>query len=393
MRQRVSVDSFAGGAPGSAPLDPPRARFATFEALRARDPALTEQSIADHVRRMADILRQAWCSGDMRSARAFVSDGVLSRFQVQLGLMSGENRRNVMSDARVLEAAIEAVESAEPFDVVHVRVTAEARDAEVPLTSTDDQIRAALARTRVEPYTEIWSLVRVRGAQTKPANFDVGRACPSCGAPFEQPGGGETLRCRYCAALVCSGEHDWVVGEITQLVEWRPRAEAAVGLDELRRRDPGVACEALEDRASYTFWKWVQAGRSGSVLPLRKCAAASLLASGEATSAGPTMRDVAVGGADLLRCELCGPDGFDRAYVEISWSARLGRSSAYTPSKVVIRLARRSGVVSKLSMTALVCQACGAPIVETDSTTCDHCRAELAAGDQAWVLEAVLRGG
>jgi uncharacterized tellurite resistance protein B-like protein len=42
-------------------------------------------------------------------------------------------------------------------------------------------------------------------------------------------------------------------------------------------------------------------------------------------------------------------------------------------------------------MTALVCQACGAPIAETDSTQCDHCGAELAAGDQAWVLDAVLR--
>ncbi len=389
MRRRLSVDPFARTvlAP-SIERSPPR--FASLDALRAHDPALTEESIAEHVRRMADILRQAWCSGDMRSARPFVSDGVLSRFQVQLGLMRGENRRNVMSDARVLKATIEAVASAEPLDVVHVRVTAEARDTEVPAAATDEQIRAALSRARVEPYTEIWSLVRVRGAQSKPASFDVGRACPSCGAPLELEGGGETLRCRYCGTLVCSGEHDWVVGEITQLVEWRPRMREAIGLDELRRRDPGVACEVLEDRASYVFWKWVQAGRSGTLTPLRKCAAPSLLASGAAPP-GPTTRDVAVGGADLLRCEVDGPDRFDRAYVEISWSARVGESSAYTPSKVVIRLARRTGVVSRLSMTALVCQACGAPLVESDSTTCDHCRAELAAGDQAWILEAVLR--
>jgi tellurite resistance protein/DNA-directed RNA polymerase subunit RPC12/RpoP len=330
----------------------------------------------------------------MRPARPFVSDGVLSRFQVQLALMREENRRNVMSDASVLYATIEGVETAAPLDVVHVRVTAEARDAEVPVNAPDDQIRAVLARTPVEPYTEIWSLVRKTGAQTKPADFAVGRACPSCGAPLDQ---GETVKCRYCGALACSGEHDWVLAEITQLVEWRPRIRRADAIDALHARDPGVAREVLEDRASYVFWRWVQAGRAGAVAPLRKCALPSLLANGGAAAHLASWRgavDVAVGGADLLGCELDGQDGFDRAYVEIFWSAHLGGASVSTPSKIVIRLARRTGVASRLSMTALVCQACGAPLAETetsDASQCAHCGAELTAGDQAWVLDAVLR--
>src|ERR1035438_10079943 len=299
----------------------------------------------------------------MRPARPFVSYGVLSRFQVQLALMREENRRNVMSDASVLFATIEGVESAAPLDVVHVRVTAEARDTEVPVNASDDEIRRALGRAPVEPYTEIWSLVRRTGAQSKPADFPVGRACPSCGAPLDA---GETIKCRYCGTLACSGEHDWVLAEITQLVE---------------------------DRASYVFWKWVQAGRANAVTPLRKCALPSLLANDAAAAHLTSWRgavDVAVGGADLLGCELDGQDGFDRAFVEIFWSARLGGATVPTPSKVVIRLARRSGVASRLSMTALVCQACGAPLVESDSTRCEHCGVELSAGDQAWVLDSVL---
>ena len=42
--------------------------------LQGRDPALTEQSIVDHVRPMADQLRNAWCAGDMLPARPFVSE-------------------------------------------------------------------------------------------------------------------------------------------------------------------------------------------------------------------------------------------------------------------------------------------------------------------------------
>jgi tellurite resistance protein len=360
----------------------------SLESLRARDPAITEQSIADHTRQMSDQLRDAWCGGDMRPARAFVSDGVFSRFQVQLQLMRQENRRNVMADARIRELTIVAVESADPLDVVHVRVAAEARDAEVPANATDEQVRAALARAKAEPYGEIWSLARRTGAQSKSDGFQVGKACPSCGAPLTE---GETMKCRYCGALACSGEHDWVLAEITQLEEWHPTAARAPGLGELRARDPGVAREVLEDRASYLFWKWIEAGRAAGFAPLRKCAAASFLQAGGRLEWVQSVSDVAVGGADLLACELDCDDGFDRVNVEVFWSARFGGAKGHTPVKTVLRLARRSGVTSKLSMTALVCATCGAPLIESDSTKCDHCGSELAAGESAWVLDAVLR--
>jgi hypothetical protein len=372
-------DPMAGARP-SAPLD----------VLRARDPALTEQSIVDHVRPMADMLRQAWCGGDMRPARPFVSDGVYSRFQVQLALMRQENRRNVMGDARILYTSIEVVQDANPLDVVHVRLTAEARDTEVPWTARNEEIQAALARTPVAPYTEIWSLVRRAGAQTKPQGFAVGRACPGCGAPLDQ---GEVIKCRYCGALVCSGEHDWVLAEITQLEEWRPRMGPPPGVDALRARDPGVAAEVLEDRASYLFWKWVEAGRAGSAVPLRKAATMAFIASGGRAEWVRGASDVAVGGADVARCVVGLPDGYDHVDVLVRWSARFGGSSDYTPSQCVIRMARKSGVQSRPSMTALVCQACGAPVADSDSTRCQACGAELAAGDQAWVLEAVLSPG
>jgi hypothetical protein len=336
---------------------------------------------------MADKLRDAWCAGDMGPARAFVSDGVFSRFQVQLGLMQDENRRNVMADARVLSVSLAGAEDANPLDVVHVRVDAEARDTEVAWNANADQIRSALQRAPVEPYSEIWSISRCAGAQSKPAGYEVGRACPRCGAPLAQ---GETMKCRYCGALVCSGEHDWVLAEITQMVEWRPSGPGATGFAELRARDPGVAREVLEDRASYVFWKWVQAARSGQWTPLRKCATPAFLAAGGHLEPVRSVTDVAVGAAELVACEVDpGAQGFDYAHVEVAWSARRGGSHAHTSSKVVLRLARRTGVVSKPSLTALACPACGAPLVESESSACDHCGVELAAGAATWVLDAV----
>lgn len=372
--------------PRAEQYDPSAAQraSASLDPLRGRDPQLTEQSIAQHVRPMADMLRDAWCAGNMAPARAFVSDGVYGRFQVQLALMKQENRRNVMGDAQVLATTIEAVEDAAPLDVVHVRLTAQARDTEVPWTADPAQIQAALGRAPCNPYTEVWALVRLSGAATKPGDFQVGRACPGCGAPLPE---GSGIKCRYCGALVCSGEHDWVLAEITQLDEWRPTSRQPMGLDVLRAADPGVAAEALEDRASWVFWKWIEAGRAGQPAPLRKYATPAALASGAGAESTRGAVDVSVGGAELVECRTGGPDGFDHVGVLVLWSARFGGSAEYTPCRTVVRLARRTGVRSKLSMTALVCQSCGAPLSDSESTRCEHCGAELTAGDQAWVLE------
>lgn len=369
-------------------------RGASIDLLRARDPNLTEQSIVDRVRRMSDVLREAWIQGNMAPARAFVSDGVYSRFQVQLALMRQEGVRNVMSDAAVLYVTMEAVQSSPPLDAVHVRFTAQARDATVPLDATLQQIQAALRDTDVVPYTEIWTLVRRQGAQTKLDPSQVGKACPACGAPFDV-GGGEILTCKHCKALVCSGEHDWVLAEITQLEEWHPTsADAVLGLEELRQVDLGAAREVLEDRASYLFWKWVEAGRFATPAPLKKAATPALLARG---GDGPQLvakaKDLAVGGANLLFVDLARDEAEDYVYVNVFWSARFVEGAEPMPRQAVLRLARKTGASSKLSMSSVVCPSCGAPLTETDDPRCAHCGTEIVASGMVWALDGVLPPG
>ncbi len=371
----------------------PMRQAASLDALRTRDPNLTESDLFRRVTEMSRILREAWCAGDMRPARPFVSDGVYSRFQVQLAMMRQENRRNLMSDAQVLFTTLEAVESEPPFDTVHVRFTAQARDVMVPVQATQDQIAQALRAAPVEPYTEIWSLVRKHGATTKLDPSQIGKACPSCGAPLDASG--EILTCKYCRALVCSGEFDWVLAEITQTIEWHPSSGKVDGLDALRNVDAQVAQEALEDRASYVFWKWLQANREGTPAKLRKCSTTDFVATrAQLGGSVAQSKDAAVGGADLLVVDRAPTEAeMDHVYVKIYWSAIFPGAFEATPVQSVLRLARKTGVTSKLSMTALVCAQCGAGLTDSDSTRCDHCNAELAAGAQAWVLDAILPAG
>ena len=74
---------------------------ASLAPLQGRDPALTEQSISAHVMPMSEHAPRApGARGTCAPPRPFVSDGVYSRFQVQLALMRQENRRNVMGEAQ-----------------------------------------------------------------------------------------------------------------------------------------------------------------------------------------------------------------------------------------------------------------------------------------------------
>ena len=396
-RRRGAMDDGAYNAIASAQVaDAAPVRAVTLDSLRARDPALTLDSIVQRVRRMNEVLVSAWCAGDMRPARPFVSDGVYSRFQVQLALMRGENRRNVMKDAEVTDVEAFGVESAGPLDVVHVRMSARARDVDVPVKATVPEIERALSGASMSPYVEVWSLVRRHGALTTRDASALGSACPSCGAAIldaqagNLPTLGEMIKCRYCGALLCSGEHDWVLAEITQVIEWHPNATPPRGFDVIRARDPQLTRESLEDRGSYLFWKWVEAARTGSSAPLRKCASPEFLAERAHMDALAGTRDMAVGGADLVLLE--GGD-IDCAYVKVFWSTIFGRGHQATPAASVLRLTRKSGVVTRPGLTALLCGSCGAPIGESDTPTCDHCGALLTAGDDAWVLDAVEAPG
>ena len=83
----------------------------------------------------------------------------------------------------------------------------------------------------------------------------------------------------------------------------------------------------------------------------------------------------------------------DYAYAKVYWSGIWPGTNDYTPRQSLVRLARRAGVKSTASFTALVCPSCGAALTDSDSTRCDHCNVELADGEQQWVLDDVTDPG
>ncbi len=350
-----------------------REQFAPFYARcpEATHPALAE-AVGDLVRRV----NEAWVAGSMVPVRAALSDGVFVCFQVQLALGRAEGQRNVMGDWKLHDARVVGGDAGEAWDVVHVRITASARDTDVPLQATPEEVRQALAAVPPGEYQEIWSLLR-RGSVAPDAPPALsGTRCPKCGATFEVS---ERVRCQFCGELINSGEHGWVLAEITQASEWSPRAEPAGLLGPLRKKDPLISRQELEDRASVFFWKWIQARVSGNLAGLERYATPGV----PPIAPAEQLSRVAVGSAELESTERRG--GKFRATVVLTWSARLhGRQ--LRGGQVSIVMHRSDQAAGNRGLSSLDCPACRGPVGESDDATCRFCQAPLRATEDDWSL-------
>jgi hypothetical protein len=283
---------------------------------------------------------------------------------------------------------------------VSVRIDAAARDWR---ESLKDGSRLS-GSAGVEPFTEIWTFLRKRGAATvasKPGLIEGN--CPNCGAPIEM---NQSANCTNCKALLRSGTFDWVLSEITQISEWHARGDEALpGVAQLRQRDQDFDVAALEDRASVVYWRKATADRTGKIDALAKVALPQFADAYAATAlrAPPGqprafIADSAVGSVDLLG--VLSDGGWDRALVEIRWSGHwftampnggMQRTGREAWAATMFLLARQSTTRTDpaRAISSAHCPSCGAPESTSASNACDFCGMVLNDGSVGWVLEDV----
>ena len=186
-------------------------RVDALSEIRQRDPQFTKEVFLDRVRTAFLTTQQAWSDQDLRSCRAFISDGVHERFDLYVQMQKTEDIRNRMKDLDVVYRDIVCVTSDAHFDTIHVRITASAISYEESLT-TGRRVGERSDRVPIS-FTEIWSFSRRPGVPTNPQTSVLEGRCPSCGGPVEIV---DRATCPQCQAIVNSGQHDWVLAEITQ---------------------------------------------------------------------------------------------------------------------------------------------------------------------------------
>lgn len=347
------------------------------------EPGFDEKAFLERVKQTMAKINDAWVKGNMGPARRLVSDGVYVRFRTYLELNKQNGIRNVMADWRVVDATVADAETDALWDTVHVKVVGEARDRDVSANLSEAEAMAQASHTNKSQYEEVWSFVRRRGHKAKDGKTALTGDCPNCGAELPIS---DVVKCNYCSALVNSGEHDWVLAEITQPEEFSPYDSSMEpdGLLELRQRDPSVSRQELEDRGSVIFWKWVEAQATGKREKLERFC----LVPGEPPVKQLVYRQVAVGSAELTQLYTDEEAKLDIAEIEIVWSAGAGTGEPVNRTHYM-QLARSTSALSKRGLSSLDCPNCGGALAESDAAKCSYCGEALTGGKHEWALQTI----
>jgi hypothetical protein len=177
-----------------------------YQALSAKDPALSWAAFVARVEVIFKEFQVAWSSQEPMRVRPYLSDNL---FQFQLYWVEAYKReglRNITEGARIATIQLSRVVSDRYFDAITVRVLAESLD--YTLNSEGEVVGGSRSRERA--YSEYWTLIRGAGKTGAPRTDPV---CPNCGAGLDINMAGH---CAYCKAKVTSGEFDWVLSRIEQ---------------------------------------------------------------------------------------------------------------------------------------------------------------------------------
>ncbi|HVA67427.1 MAG TPA: zinc-ribbon domain-containing transport protein [Elusimicrobiota bacterium] len=365
----------------------------SLSALKARDPQFDAEAFLKRAQDAFLKIQSAWSRQDLAPARAFISDGVMERFLIQIEMQKALGERNDMSQVQVLGADILEMESDRCFDALHVRLLASAADETVSLSDG----RRLSGYSSAREFSEIWTFLRRPGAKTLGGAGLIEGCCPNCGAPLSLADAGQ---CASCKSWVNSGEYDWVLCEITQECEWSPRGgEGDIpGFSDLAAQDPALNAQFLEDRASVAFWRWQMAFFEGKPDAATAVASPEFLETlrADLSAKNESYREAAVGAVEV-KCVEPGA-AFDKAHVQIKWSADLwaGREDKASLRENVLRqhvfiLKRKHGTLSEArsGLCSARCPNCGAPQTQRDQARCEYCGTPFNDGGRQWVVEDI----
>lgn len=379
----------------------PDAMNKAMEALLKNDPDFSIEGLCKRIHKAFLLIQTAWSCMDMKTARAFISDGIFERFSLQLKIYKSSKIRNIMSDVEVLDTEIVSITSNKFFDSVDVKITASAVDRFVN-TDNNSCIQGGLTS---EVFVEYWTLLRRPGAKTKTAPGLLENFCPNCGAPLELL---DRTECPSCKAIVNSGEYDWVLTEITQESEYAVKPPRTIpGLAKISQADPAFNISHIEDRASVIFFRHIAAQYFGDAKYLVKLAASEYLHTNRddfitlPDGKHRFFADVAVGCVELIEVISADSANNDFLRILIRWSGHkvtaevpgflppdFDASRLYQHEMI---LERRKGIKSseKNILSSVHCPNCGAPEVNSSKPFCEYCHTPLNDGSQDWILHDI----
>lgn len=323
-------------------------------------------------------VQDAWSGGSMAPVAAFVSDGVVERFETLLAMQRLEGRVNEVSEISVEGAEFVSVLATDAADRVTVRLSARCRDV---YRGPDGTVLS----DRRDSFEEDWTFLRSAGARGSSAPGPSEGNCPKCGAGVTA---GRAALCAHCRTWLNTGEHGWVLCEISQPSVWRLASRTAGwAFDGQDDAHPAL----LEDQAAVFFWWVVAAMARGDATALAGVVDPALHAR-LAEDARSPVAPVECGVGEVTLTGSRREGGWAYADFEVLWSGvprRRDTGERGPSNRLVTHLSLRRPEAARrpfaAGLRAAHCSGCGAPS-EPGRLSCAQCGRERGAASGDWTL-------
>ncbi|HEX2571455.1 MAG TPA: TIM44-like domain-containing protein [Polyangia bacterium] len=359
--------------------------------LKIHDIGFTTDDFLEDVRERLLRINEALSQGRLEPARRLVGDSLYLRFQAEKALHARRGTRTVRTDWHFEDLFLFAVDGDGEWETIHIRVTAQMREVQVPFDLPHEEARQRAMAASPQRVVEVWSLSRQAGTKTVRDGGALVGKCPACFVPLPP---NHAVRCDNCKVLCNGATHDWVVSNIRPQDRFQAwiRRDPLPNLATLKQQDPGLSRERIRDQAVLLFWRWIEARILGEPTRLRRHVLAPLPELKVHEGQAEPLDQVWLGMVEVVACvpgAAGGNEARDRCYVRVHWSAAREMDGVPIPLRQIFVLGRRVGAKTYPGRASLVCRQCYTMLDGETGDKCS-CGAAIGPGDQDWALEAVL---
>ena len=159
-------------------------------------------------------IQQAWTAKDWSKIRPFEKEELFRQHEMQLQEYIDRGRTNILERININQAYLFEYRRDHEYEYMKVYLNARMNDYIV-----DDATKQVIQGDPNEPYylKYILTFMRKTGVLTDPATSNKSTtACPHCGAPTQVTSAG---KCEYCGFIITTGEHDWVLSDLSGINE------------------------------------------------------------------------------------------------------------------------------------------------------------------------------
>jgi len=360
-------------------------KFAEFiSTLKSSDASFDLEEFLNKTKQIAEKIVSAWCEGNMEPARHFISAGVFQRFQIQLKLLNElDKMKNYMDEFQVLSQEIIHSSTYNGYTTVHLKMRCRAKDISLPIITSKDEIQKAIQQSNAGTYEEVYSFTRKSTTQTKLGVNLFSNLCPSCGGDTKSSH--ITNKCQYCGTIYNSGEADWVLSEITQIIEWDfDDVNSKKSMEQMIQKSP-TPIQIIEDRASALLWKWLFAKFHADPRYLKRESSNTKLL--ESLKNQENFYIPVIGSAEINDISINPSEAI--ANVSIRWSAARSLNAIPENRLSNLRLKLNVNRDTKLGFGEVSCKNCGAPFPEIDANQCSYCGEIIPTQVADWLLDNI----